>query len=232
LIAKACRLVMEAAPDTQIGRIRLTKNLPVAAGVGGGSADAAAVLRALVRANPALAPRLDLRSIAARLGADVTVCLEQRPALMWGVGERVEPMAPLPGFWVVLANPGVPLATADVFRGLGAPPLTGVAGKPEVSAAYNSLAALIAVMRRDGNGLQPTAIRLCPPIANVIEALQGAPGCLHAAQSGSGPTCFGLFATATAGTEAAAQIKAAEPKWWVAAAAVGSAQGDHGSAPA
>ena len=221
LIAKACRLLREAAPDARLGLIRLTKNLPVAAGLGGGSADAAALLRAILRTEPALQAIVDFRKFAARLGADVTVCLEQRPALMWSIGERVVPIAPLPPCWDVLANPGVPLSTAAVFRTLGAPALHTPAKPPALPDPYLSLEALVTAMRCRGNDLQATSIGLCPPIAGVLAILRATPGCLHAAQSGSGPTCFGLFATRAEARSAAARLTASNPDWWLAAASLG-----------
>ena len=218
LIAKTCRLVKEAAPNVRLGGIRLTKNLPVAAGLGSGSADAAAVLRAILRAEPALAFTIDVPKIAASLGADVTVCLAQCPAVMRGIGERVVPLAQLPTAHLVLANPGVPLSTADVFRRLSAPALTALVPEPVSPGPFANLSALVAAMREDGNDLQMTAIQLCPPIASVLAALAAAPGCLHAAQSGSGPTCFGVFASRAGADIAAARLLAANPRWWVAAA--------------
>ena len=163
LIAKACRLVTEAVPGVSLGSIRLTKNLPVAAGLGGGSADAAAVLRALVRSMPGLATRIDLQAIARKLGADVTVCLGQRPALMWGAGEHVAALPPLPDFWVVLANPGVPLSTADVFRALGARALDRAAHAPALPGPFATLEDLArGICVRHGNDLQATGHALVP----------------------------------------------------------------------
>lgn len=225
LIAKACRLVLEADSGLSLGRIRLTKNLPVAAGLGGGSADAAAFLRALARVTPGLAERVDLPAIAQRLGADVPVCFAQRPALMWGIGDRVADIPPLPEFWVVLVNPGVPLPTAAVFRALGARPHKGAdldrsAATPEAPGPFASLEALVGHMRRVGNDLQATGLRLCPAIAPVLGALSSQTRCLHAAQSGSGPTCFGVFTDETEARLAAASIATAHPEWWVVAARI------------
>lgn len=215
LVAKACRLVQEADPCVRIGHIRLTKNLPVAAGLGGGSADAAALLRAVLRAAPGLASRLDIQTIVRRLGADVTVCLQQRPALMSGAGETVTPMSQLPDFWLVLANPGVPLSTAEVLRALGARAFDGAAMAPRLPGPFATLAALVKHLRANGNDLQETAIRLCPAIGKVLGALAAEQGCHHAAQSGSGPTCFGIYAHEAEARQAARAIRAAHPNWWV-----------------
>lgn len=220
LIEKTCRLLREMAPQARLGRFQLTKGLPVAAGLGGGSADAAAVLRAFARAEPELARPIDLTALAARLGADVTVCLLQQPALMWGVGEHVEPVAALPNFWVVLVNPGVPLSTAAVFRALAAPAMTAPAQRPAVPQPFADLEACVAFMRQQGNDLQATGQRLCPPIGRVLAALAAVPHCLFSAQSGSGPTCFGVFAKQDHAATAAGQLCVAHPAWWIAAAGV------------
>ena len=220
LIGWACRLVREALPGVRIGRILLTKRLPVAAGLGGGSADAAAVLRALARSEPAMAG-LDLHAIAARLGADVPVCLRQRPALMWGIGERLVGIPDLPSFWLVLANPGVPLATADVFTALRAPPLAIAPLPPEPPPSFATLDDLVGIMRDQGNDLQPVAVRLRPQIADVLAALRASRGCLVAALAGSGPTCFGIFAAEGPARIAADEMAAIRPDWWVVPSSAG-----------
>lgn len=221
LIAKACRLVSAIRPQSSLGRITLTKQLPVAAGVGGGSADAAAVLRALMRSGLDLTPS-ELLGIAAGLGADVTVCLEQRTASMWGIGERVAHVPELPPFWMVLANPGVPLATADVFRALKAAPLCASPTAPDVPGPFASVNDLAAWIGARGNDLQAPAVVLCPAIADVLAALHDCRGCLLAAQSGSGPTCFGVFADEASARAATERLAATRPRWWLAAAAVGA----------
>lgn len=191
--------------------VTLDKVLPVSSGIGGGSADAAAVLRAMARMGR---PLPDAASVL-RLGADVPVCLAGRPVRMEGVGERLSPVA-LPPAWVVLANPGVAVATPAVFRALARrdnapmPPLPALADTP----------ALAAFLRAQRNDLQAAAIGLAPAIADVLGALAAQPGCLLARMSGSGATCLGLFA-ARAGAEAAAKaLLRARPLWWVAAGAV------------
>ena len=223
LIENAVRLLSEVSPSVRLGRIRLTKHLPVAAGLGGGSADAAAVLRALARHNPSLASKVDLAALAQQLGADVTVCLTQHPALMWGIGERLVTVEGLPRFWVVLANPGVPLSTARVFRALAAGPVAVAPArlKPVMPGPYATLDALCADLRATGNDLQASALRLCPPIGAVLAALAASQACLYAAQSGSGPTCFGIFGSARAAEAAANRIASAEPLWWLRATPIG-----------
>ncbi|MBX9589045.1 MAG: 4-(cytidine 5'-diphospho)-2-C-methyl-D-erythritol kinase, partial [Hyphomonadaceae bacterium] len=127
LLIRALALLREAEPGLRLGSVRLEKNLPVAAGLGGGSADAAALLRAVRRANPKHAGGVPWLEIAARLGADVPVCLGARPALMWGIGEKIAPVPRLPPLHAVIVNPRLPLPTADVFAALAAGPAPAAA---------------------------------------------------------------------------------------------------------
>lgn len=192
--------------------LRLTKSLPVASGLGGGSADAAATLRLLARLwdAPLPAPAAILA-----LGADLPVCLAALPARMRGIGEALAPVT-LPPCWLVLANPGVPLATAQVFAGLadpGNPPMP----EPPAFADADALFAFLAVQRND---LEAAAAALSPAAGQALAALAAQPGCRLARMSGSGATCFGLFASEAAALAAAAAIRRAAPAWWVAAAPV------------
>jgi 4-diphosphocytidyl-2-C-methyl-D-erythritol kinase len=208
-------LVLRAALLLGPGRgaaLRLTKSLPVASGIGGGSADAAATLRLLARLWRAPLP--SPASVLA-LGADVPVCLAGRSCRMSGVGDRLAPLA-LPPFWIVLVNPGVPLATAAVFAGLVArdnAPLPDPPALPSAEALFRWLAA-------QRNDLEPPAIVAAPPIADTLAALAAQAGCRLARMSGSGATCFGLFAGEAPALVAADALRRAEPAWWVAAAAV------------
>jgi 4-diphosphocytidyl-2-C-methyl-D-erythritol kinase len=208
-------LVWKAA--TAIGvpaRLVLTKVLPVASGIGGGSADAAAALRALA----ALGGRpLPGSPALMALGADVPVCLAGRPARMRGAGERLDPLPRLPPLWLVLANPRVAVATGTVFAGLARrdhPPVT------DLPAGWPDVAAVAAYLRAQRNDLAPAAEALAPVIGRVRAALAAQPGCLMARMSGSGATCFGLFAAEGPAGAAAAALRRAEPGWWVAAAPV------------
>lgn len=213
--ADGSNLVLRAARwlDPQGGAaIRLEKHLPAAAGIGGGSSDAAAAVRALARLWRRPLPEA---AALAALGADVPVCLAARPARMGGAGEALAPVPPLPPAWLVLANPGVAVATAEVFAALerrDGPPMP--AALPRLADAAG-LAAWLRTMRND---LEPAAVRLRPVIAQVAAALAAQPGCLVARMSGSGATCFGLFADAPPARAAAAALARAEPGWWVAAA--------------
>ena len=193
--------------------VELAKHLPVAAGVGGGSADAAAVLRALTRLwdLPAGAPWL--AELAARLGADVPVCLAGRPCFVGGIGERLDPAPSLTGTPLVLVNPRTPLATPAVFKARegGFSSADRFVERPAGPAA---LADLLAVRRND---LTDPARRLCPVIDTVLAALRETDGCLLARMSGSGATCFGLYERSGEAQAAAAALLAREPRWWAAA---------------
>jgi 4-diphosphocytidyl-2-C-methyl-D-erythritol kinase len=224
LVLKAAGALRAAGVQFPDGAFRLDKNIPVAAGLGGGSADAAAALRALLRAGGGSLPEDQLLALAARVGADVPVCLWRRTALMTGVGERLEPLPKMPEIPAVLVNPGVKLSTRDVFVELNAPAL--VAGTAGASGArsfgpFASLQDLTARLRERGNDLEAPARRLAPAIAEVFDALQAQEGCLLARLSGSGPTVFGIFSSAEQAQTAAAEIDCWRPHWWAKAVTLG-----------
>ena len=193
--------------------LRLTKSLPVASGIGGGSADAAAALRLLARLWQAPLPAPDA---VLALGADVPVCLAGRACRMTGVGERLAPLE-LPPFWIVLANPGVPVATAAVFAGLARRTNPGLPEPP----AFAGASALFDWLAARRNDLEATAAALAPAVTDTLAALAAQPDCRLARLSGSGATCFGLFDTEPAALAAATAIRRARPAWWIAAAPVG-----------
>lgn len=196
LCLRAARLAGGAAA------LRLIKNLPVAAGIGGGSADAAAVLRGLARMGHALP------ADALRLGADVPVCIASVPARMQGVGEVVTPLPPLPALHLVLVNPGVAVATPQVFAAMPQrdnPPLPPIPGFADARA----LTGWLAVGTR--NDLEAPARRIAPVIDSVLAALAGQ-GAGLARMSGSGATCFGIFAGAAQAARAAAALQ--KHGWW------------------
>lgn len=220
LIMKAAAAVSRVAQRPVTGTFRLVKHLPVAAGIGGGSADAAAALRLLRRAIPDLADSIDWAQLAATIGADVPVCLESRASLMWGRGESVATLPALPPVWAVIANPRVPLSTADVFRALSAKALEPgevAVARPSVP-RFSGLTDLIDFVACRPNDLEAPARRLCPVIEEMQSLLAGLDGALVARMSGSGPTCFALFATAEAADSGARRITARHPGWWVTAA--------------
>lgn len=218
LLQRTLAVLGGLTPALRLGAVELEKNLPVAAGLGGGSADAAALLRAVRRANPDHADAIAWNRVAARLGADVMVCLGSKPALISGVGEVIAPVASHSSraLAAVLANPRLPLATASVFRTLAAPsiahPAGGGAGPEQPPADLDSL---LAYCRARGNDLEGVAISLLPLIADIKAALAAQPGCRLAAMSGSGPTCFGIFAHDSEAATAAAALVRANPGWWV-----------------
>ena len=222
LVLQAAEAAKAVKPDLRLGLFRLTKHLPVAAGLGGGSADAGAALRLIARANPGALSDAALTSIATRLGSDVAVCLASQPALIVGRGEIVRPVRGFPPCGVVLANPGVPLTTASVYAALGAAPLASEprgATEPDFGGDFAALAAY--VLPR-GNDLEGTAARLAPPINEVLAALSGSPGVRLARLSGSGPTCFALFADEDQARGAASSLAEKHPAWWIAASALGA----------
>jgi 4-diphosphocytidyl-2-C-methyl-D-erythritol kinase len=208
LVLRAARLLADACGLQPSGALTLDKQIPVASGIGGGSADAAATLRLLRRAWRVTPDAATMDRIAAALGADVPVCLHNRPQRMRGVGEKLTPAPELPPCGLLLVNPGVPLATVAVFRARQA------AFSPEATLPerWPTADAMAATLRYLTNDLQPPAIGLVPAIQDVLRVIAGTPGCLLARMSGSGATCFGLFATATAAEAAAAGLT--RPGWW------------------
>jgi 4-diphosphocytidyl-2-C-methyl-D-erythritol kinase len=216
LVLRAARFLAAAHNITQGASIVLEKNLPVASGIGGGSADAAATMIACGRLWGVDPLTLADRDIAAALGADVPVCLRGVPAFMSGIGEIIDPAPRLPDTWLVLVNPGVPLATKAVFAALA-----GRFSAPMARDAFQNLTdaeTLAKVLKLYGNDLMPPALEILPAIAPVLRTLEQASGCLLARLSGSGPTCFGVFANARTADQAAGTIGAAHPGWWVMAA--------------
>lgn len=214
LALKAAQALADAGRPGAGARIELEKHLPVAAGLGGGSADAAAVLRALTAHWHIALPIADLQAIALGLGADVPVCLYGRPAFVAGIGERLSRAPPLPPAWLVLVNPGVALPTAEVFAARsGGPSEPGhwQATAPDLPALVERLADL-------RNDLEAPARALAPQIGDALAALDRQPEALLARMSGSGATCFGIFARQQAAREAAAAIAGERPDWWVRAA--------------
>lgn len=217
LRAEADNLVLRAARAFGVNAgaaITLEKHLPVASGIGGGSADAAAALRALARLWDLPLP--DAAAVL-RLGADVPVCLQGRPVRMQGVGEIITPLPALPEGWLLLVNPGVGVSTPAVFRAL---PRKDNPPMPAALPPFADLAALAGWLAAQRNDLEPPAMALQPVIAQVKAALQAQPGCRIARMSGSGATCFGLFAAKAEAEQAAAALRQANPGWWVQAGAM------------
>jgi 4-diphosphocytidyl-2-C-methyl-D-erythritol kinase len=203
LVLRAARALAAAHAMPPRAALGLTKRLPVASGIGGGSADAAATLRLLARLWGVPIPD----GLAARLGADLPACLRAQPLRMAGIGEVLTPAPALPDCGLLLANPRVALPTPAVFaaRTGGFSP---AASLPDAWPDAAAMAADLAVLRND---LEAPAISLCPPVADTLAALRALPGCLLARMSGSGATCFALFATADVARAAAPSLPSA---WW------------------
>jgi 4-diphosphocytidyl-2-C-methyl-D-erythritol kinase len=221
LVLKAAGELAKRVPGLVAGRFRLGKRLPVAAGLGGGSSDAAAALRLLARLNRLDGDDARLRDAAKVTGADVPVCLNPRPRLMRGIGELLSPPLALPPLAAVMINPGMPVPTRDVFGKIG---LGRGERRGEATTGPGDLATLDAVlahMLHAANDLEPPALALQPVIAEVLTALRSHDGCRIARMSGSGATCFALFSTAAQTSAAAAALAAARPAWWVRATTLG-----------
>jgi 4-diphosphocytidyl-2-C-methyl-D-erythritol kinase len=224
LVLKAARAFAARIPGSRLGAFSLDKRLPVAAGLGGGSADAAAALRLLARANSLAVGDARIEEAARATGADVPVCLEARPRLMRGIGEILSAPLGLPPLPAVLANPGVALSTRAVFAEWRPSP------SPPNSAALDAAAAgrldgrqqWLQLLAAQTNDLELPAIALAPVIADLLVALRALAGCRLARMSGSGATCFALFSTAAEAIMAAKTLSGRHPHWWIRATALGS----------
>lgn len=214
IVLKAARLLAAAAGVSKGAAITLTKRLPVAAGIGGGSADAAAALKGLMRLWEVSLPPEALRALALSIGADVPVCLAGTPMRMMGVGEVLEPAPALPPAWLLLVNPMVPLHTPPVFKARTGP-FSEAAPLTTPPADAKALAEALAARRND---LTPPAITIEPVVGEVLAAIAATPGCLLPRMSGSGATCFGLYAEEAQARTAAARLAVAHPAWWIAPA--------------
>lgn len=226
LVIKAAHLLAERVPGLAVGRFALDKQLPVAAGIGGGSADAAAALRLLARLNGIGLD--DPRVIeAARLtGADVPVCLASQSCLMTGVGEQLTPLS-FPKLSCVMVNPRIAVATVDVFKALNLKHgeiLVGVTDvvrslawpKPDAPAGD-----MLKALERGRNDLEAPAIKLQPVIGDVLAALRETQGVRLARMSGSGATCFAIYDDDGSAREAAQQLQSQQPQWWIHAGTLG-----------
>jgi 4-diphosphocytidyl-2-C-methyl-D-erythritol kinase len=217
LVIRAARDLARAAGKAPVGPmlIELVKRLPVAAGLGGGSADAAAALRLLDREwkTGLGAPRL--AEIGRGLGADVPMCLVSRPLIASGVGERLTTIPNMPSLPIVLAHPGVPVRTADVFARLVA---AERAPLPPLPAKFTSLLDVIFWLRQARNDLAEPASEVNKAAGSAAKALMRDPDCLFARMSGSGAAAFGVFINLPAAERASERLKAAKPDWWVVAA--------------
>jgi 4-diphosphocytidyl-2-C-methyl-D-erythritol kinase len=219
LVVKAVRSLADWIEGLKLGALHLTKNLPVAAGIGGGSSDAAAALRLLARANRLSMEDPRLLAAARATGADVPVCLAARARMMRGIGERLGPIFDLPPLPALIVNPHQPLETKAVFAQMRVGPgcASGFGPHPEISSGVD-FEALVALLRKGRNDMEDAACVLAPVIVDVLAVLAAAPGCRLARMSGSGATCFGIFTNCRAVARAKKAILDAHPDWWVKAA--------------
>jgi 4-diphosphocytidyl-2-C-methyl-D-erythritol kinase len=226
LVVKAARALAERVDGLKLGRFRLAKRLPVAAGVGGGSSDAAAALRLLARANRIALDDPRLREAARVTGADVPVCLDPRARIMTGIGEILSDPIGLPKLPAVLVNPRVAVPTKDVFAALRGrfsdkETATPAPWEPRASRARPKAGAVFDALTERRNDLEAPAIEIAPVIADVLAGLRALKGCRLARMSGSGATCFALFATGPAAAAAASALRRRHPDWWIRATTLG-----------
>jgi 4-diphosphocytidyl-2-C-methyl-D-erythritol kinase len=216
LVLRAAHHFAQRYPAARLGSFHLVKRLPVAAGLGGGSSDAAAALRLLARANAVALDDTGMMEAARATGADVPVCLMGRARMMRGIGDELGPLLALPPLVGLLVNPGEPVATKDVFAQMKIAPgtATGFGGHPEL---YPNMPAeaLFTALRKGRNDMEGAACLLAPVIGDVLAVLSAAPGCRLARMSGSGATCFGLFKDCRSAARAKKAILRAHPTWWV-----------------
>jgi 4-diphosphocytidyl-2-C-methyl-D-erythritol kinase len=216
LVEKAIAAFAAKASGAASVQLSLLKNLPVASGIGGGSADAAAALRLLSSVYPEVSEP-DLLTMTRALGADVPVCVRARPAIMTGVGETLDEVALPHDLYAVLVNPlvGVPAnKTSQVFASLGAATLAGTPSK-ERTPSFSSIDDVIAYAKARGNHLEAPALRLLPIIGTVLAELRRLENSLFAQLSGAGPTCFALFKTRSAAETGASALRQRQPRWWI-----------------
>lgn len=215
LAERAARALAALYPKRRLGvALTVDKRLPIASGLGGGSSDAAATIRLLDRLWGLDADMAALHRQALALGSDVPMCLDARPVRATGRGERLAPIAGMPGLPLLLVNPGVAVGTAEVFGRL-APPFDPPLPAPPPS--FRSVFDLVIWLRQSGNRLEAPAMAIAPAIGRVLKALAKDADCMLARMSGSGATCFGIFGSLAAARRAEVRMRASRPSWWVVA---------------
>jgi 4-diphosphocytidyl-2-C-methyl-D-erythritol kinase len=224
LVLRAARALAERIEGLRLGRFALFKRLPSGAGLGGGSADAAAALRLIAMTNGIGLDDRRIHEAARATGADIPVCLDPRPRVMRGIGEILSAPLVLPKLGILIVHPGLALPTGPVFKALGLAPGEQYANAPSSSPSSGApnRDALLAWLASERNDLEKAAISIVPEIADVLSAIAGLAGCRLARMSGSGSACFGLFDGARAAAAAAKRLAAAHPSWWVHAGLLGS----------
>jgi 4-diphosphocytidyl-2-C-methyl-D-erythritol kinase len=221
LVLRAAKALADKFPGLTVGRFALTKELPAGAGLGGGSADAAAALRLLNDANGLKLDDERVVAVARATGADVPVCLDPRPRVMRGIGDILSAPLALPKLGIIIVHPGIAMPTPPVFKALGLTPGERCAAGTASGPVPDEREALLAWLAGERNDLEPPAIGIAPAIADVIRAIAALPGCRLARMSGSGSACFGLFDTEAAAAAAAGGLAEAHPGWWARASSIG-----------
>jgi 4-diphosphocytidyl-2-C-methyl-D-erythritol kinase len=215
LLIKAAVLLRTEAGVDRGARITLDKRIPVAAGLGGGSADAAAMLRALNRVWGLDWPVERLETLSAALGADVPACVRSQPVFARGIGDVLSPAPAMPECGILLVNPGLPTPTPSVFKAFREQkPIVPKQRRKPVATGFPSLRALVSAIAPRGNDLLPAAVSVTPVIADVLDAMRRLPDAAYASLSGSGATCFALFATEAQAAAAAQRIADKQQGWW------------------
>jgi 4-diphosphocytidyl-2-C-methyl-D-erythritol kinase len=222
LVLRAACHFAEHFPAARLGAFHLIKRLPVAAGLGGGSSDAAAALRLLARANALSLEEPGIMDAAKATGADVPVCLESRARMMRGTGDELGPPLKIAPLIALLVNPGVPVETKSVFARMKIAPsaASGFGGHPELKPGMPG-EAFLAALRKGRNDMEAAACQLAPVIGDVLAVLSAARGCRLARMSGSGATCFAVFPDCRAAARAKKAILRVHPEWWVKACVLG-----------
>jgi 4-diphosphocytidyl-2-C-methyl-D-erythritol kinase len=222
LVLRAAKALADAVPGLTVGRFALTKELPAGAGLGGGSADAAAALRVLAQASGLRLDDPRVVAVARATGADVPVCLDPQPRVMRGIGDILSGPLALPKLGIIIVHPGIAMPTPPVFKALGLTPGERCAGGGAASGPIpDEREALLAWLAGERNDLERPATGIAPAIADVIDAIAALPGCRLARMSGSGSACFGLFDTEAAATAALPGLAVAHPGWWARASSIG-----------
>ena len=214
LVLRAAGALRRRIPKLDLGHFELAKQLPVGAGLGGGSADAAAALRLLAQANRLPPDDARLYEAAREAGSDVSVCLDCATRWMSGAGHELSAPVVMPRLFAVLVSPGIPLATKDVYAALGAPSISEAPTAPSLAVPQGGKE-FINFIAGLSNDLEAPAIRLAPIVKDVLAVLRDQPACMLARMSGSGSTCFGIFFTHNAAKLAARTLAVRHPAWWV-----------------
>jgi 4-diphosphocytidyl-2-C-methyl-D-erythritol kinase len=221
LVLKAARALASQIENLRVGTFHLTKELPAAAGIGGGSSDAAAALRLLAKLNGISISDPRLHAAALATGADVPVCLDPRSRFMSGIGEVLSRPISVQALPAVLVNPGVAVPTRFVFQALGKV-RSDADHVPATPEAFATTEELLAYLITERNDLEAPAVRLEPAVGKTLSALREQPGARLVRMSGSGATCFAIFRTDMEARRAASAIQSTQPAWWIRATELGA----------